>query len=173
MVFPVVKYECERREWKSWLKTSALKKLRWYPVHHFMTNRRGKCGSSDRHFFPWVPDSLWTVTVAMKKTLAPWKESCDQPRQHIKKQSHHFPVKGLSSQSYGFPVVTYGCQSWTIKKAERQRINAFELWCWRLWRVPQPGRRSNQSILKEISTKYHWNEWCWSWSSNTLATSCE
>ena len=50
-----------------------------------------------------------------------------------------------------FPVVMYGCESWTIKKAERQRIDAFELWCWRrLWRVPWTARRSNQSILKEI-----------------------
>ena len=54
-----------------------------------------------------------------------------------------------------FPVVMYGCESWTIKKAERQRIDAFELWCWRrLLRVPWTPRRSNQSILKEISPGY-------------------
>ena len=54
-----------------------------------------------------------------------------------------------------FPVVIYGCESWTIKKAERQRIDAFELWCWRrLLRVPWTARRSNQSILKEISPEY-------------------
>ena len=54
-----------------------------------------------------------------------------------------------------FPVVTYGCESWTIKKAERRRIDAFELWCWRrLLRVPWTARRSNQSILKEISPEY-------------------
>ena len=54
-----------------------------------------------------------------------------------------------------FPVVVYGCESWTIKKAERQRIDAFELWCWgRLLRVPWAARRSNQSILKEISPEY-------------------
>ena len=54
-----------------------------------------------------------------------------------------------------FPVVMYGCESWTIKKAEHQRIDAFELWCWiRLLRVPQTARRSNQSILKEISPDY-------------------
>ena len=54
-----------------------------------------------------------------------------------------------------FPVVVYGCGSWTIKKAERQRIDAFELWCWRrLLRVPWTARRSNQSILKEISPEY-------------------
>ena len=63
--------------------------------------------------------------------------------------------KGLSSQSYGFPVLMYGCASWTIKKAECQRINAFELWCWkRLLRVPWIARRSSQSVLKEINPKY-------------------
>ena len=67
--------------------------------------------------------------------------------------------KGPSSQGYGFPVVMYGCESWTIKKAERQRIDAFELCCWtRLLRVPWTARRSNQSILKEISLGFLWKE---------------
>ena len=84
--------------------------------------------------------------------LTPRKESYDQPRQHIKKQRHYFANKGPSSQSYGFPIVMYGCESWTIKKAEHRRIDPFELWCWgRLLRVPWTARRSNQSILKEIS----------------------
>ena len=61
--------------------------------------------------------------------LTPWKESYDQPRQHIKKQRHDFANKGPSSQGYVFffPVVMYGCESWTTKKAEHQRIDAFEL----------------------------------------------
>ena len=72
------------------------------------------------------------VTAAMKlKTLAPWKKSYDKSRQLIKKQRHYFADKGPSSQSYGFPVVTYECESWTIKNAEHQRTDAFELWCWR------------------------------------------
>ena len=84
--------------------------------------------------------------------LPPWKESYDQPRQHIQKQRHYFANKGPSSQGYGFPVVMYGCESWTVKKAECQRVDAFELWCWqRLLRVPWTARRSNQPILKEIS----------------------
>ena len=65
-------------------------------------------------------------------TITPWKESYDQPRHHIKKQRHYFANTGLSSQSYGFfPVVMGGCESWTIKKAESQRIDAFELRDWR------------------------------------------
>ena len=85
--------------------------------------------------------------------LTPWRESYDQPRQHIKKQRHYFANKGPSIvKAMVFPVVMYGCESWTIKKAECQRIDAFELWCWRrLLRVPWTARRSNQSILKEIS----------------------
>ena len=96
------------------------------------------------------------VTAPMKlKDASPWKKSYDQPRQHIKKQRHYFANKGPSNQSYGFSVIIYGCESWTIKKAEHQRIDAFKLWCWRrLWRVPWTARRSIQSILKEISPEY-------------------
>ena len=85
--------------------------------------------------------------------VAPWKKSYEQPRQHIKKQRYYFANKGLSSQSYVFPVVIYGCEIWTIKKAEYWRIDAFELWR-RLLRVPWIARRPNQSILKEISPEY-------------------
>ena len=71
-----------------------------------------------------------------------------------------------------FPVVTYGCERWTIKKAECQRMNAFKLWYWRRrLRVLWTARRSNQPILKEINPEYSLEGWCW--SSNTLATWCE
>ena len=75
--------------------------------------------------------------------LISWKESYDQPRQHIEKQRHYFANKGLSIKAMVFPVIMYGCESWTIKKAEH-RIDAFELWCWRrLLRVPWTAKRSN------------------------------
>ena len=68
----------------------------------------------------------------------------------------------------------YACDSWTIKKAEHWRIDAFELWCWRrLLGVCWTARRSNQSILKEISPEYSLEDWCWSWNSSTLATWCD
>ena len=87
--------------------------------------------------------------------LAPWKKSYDQPRQHIKKQRHYFVNKVCLVEAMVFPVVMYGCESWTIKKAEHRRIDAFELWCWRrLLGVPQTARRSYKSILKEISPGY-------------------
>ena len=93
------------------------------------------------------------VTAAIKlKEACSWKKSCDQPRQHIKKQRYYFANKVPSSESYVFSIAMYGCESWTIKKTEHQRIDVFELWCWiRLLRVPWTARRSTQSILKEIS----------------------
>ena len=73
-----------------------------------------------------------------------------------------------------FPVVMYGCESWTIKKAQRRRIDVFELWCWRrLLRVPWTARRPNLSILKRSVLGVHWKDWCWSWNSSTLATLCK
>ena len=89
------------------------------------------------------------------KMLTPWKKSYDKPRHHIEKQRHHFTDKGPYSQSYGFSSSQVGCECWTIKKAEHQRIDAFKLWCWRrLLRVPWTARRSNQSILKEFNSEY-------------------
>ena len=70
----------------------------------------------------------------------------------FKSRDIHFPTKVHLVKAMVFPVVMYGCQSWTVKKAECRRIDAFDLWCWRrLLRVPWTARRSNQSILKEIS----------------------
>ena len=87
--------------------------------------------------------------------LAPWKKSYDKPRQRIKKQIHCFANKCSYGESYGLTIAMYGCESWTIKKAEHQKIDAFELWCWRRFlRVPWTARRSNQSVLKEINPEY-------------------
>ena len=96
----------------------------------------------------------WWMQPWNEKTVALWK-NYDQSRQHIKKQRHYFANKGLSSQSYGFSS-SHVCmweldceESWALKN------DAFELWCWsRLLRVPWTARRSNQSILKEISPEY-------------------
>ena len=83
------------------------------------------------------------------------------------------PTKIHLVKAMVFPVVMYACERWTIKKAECQRIDAFELWCLRrLLKVPWTARRSNQSILKEISPEYSL-EGCWNWNSNTLVTWCE
>ena len=78
-----------------------------------------------------VPKSLHMVTAAMKlkKTLVPWKKSYNKPRQHIKKLRLCCQRKVCIVEAMVFPVVMYGCESWTIKKAEHQRTDAFELWC--------------------------------------------
>ena len=84
----------------------------------------------------------------------------------LKSSDITLPTKVYLFKAMVFPVVMYGCESWTIKKAECQRIDAFELWCWRRHlRVPWTARRSVLGV--------HWKDWCWNWNSNTLATWCE
>ena len=92
----------------------------------------------------------------------------------LKSKDITFPTKVHLVKAMVFPVVMYQCESWTIKKTECWWIDAFELWCWReLLRVIWIAWRSNQSILKKSSLNIHKKDWCWSWSSNTLATWCE
>ena len=92
----------------------------------------------------------------------------------LKSRDITLPTKVHLVKAIVFPVVMYGCESWTIKKAECRRIDAFELWCWgRLLRVPWTTRRSNQPILRKSVLNIHWKGWCWSWNSNILATRCE
>ena len=101
---------------------------------------QGESRSSDTLYFLEIQNhSTWWMEPWNKKTLAPWKVRL---------------VKAMV-----FPVVMYGCESWTVKKAEHWRIDAFELWCWRrLLRVPWTTRRANQSILKEINPEYSLKE---------------
>ena len=92
----------------------------------------------------------------------------------LKSRDITLPTKVHLVKAMVFPVIMYGCESWTIKKAECWRIDAFEPWCWRrLLRVPWTARRSNQSILKEISPEYSLEGLMLKWNTNTLATWCE
>ena len=118
-----------------------------------MANRWGNKGNSESlYFFKLWNHCRWWLQPWNLKILTPWKKSYDQPRLHI---YIALPTKLHLVKAMVFPVVMYGCESWAIKKAESQRIDAFELWCWRgLLRVPWMARRSNQSILKEISPEY-------------------
>ena len=89
----------------------------------------------------------------------------------LKSRDITLPTKVHIVKAMVFPIVMYGCESWTIKKTEHWRIDAFELWYWRrLLRVPWTARRSNQSILKELSPEYSLEDWCWSWNFKILAT---
>ena len=113
--------------------------------HHFMANRGTMETVADFIFLGSKITADVDCSHEIKSCLLLGKKSYDQLRQHIKKQRHYFPDKDLSNQSYDFSVVMCGCESWTIKKAKRLRIDAFELWCWRRFlRVPWSARRSNQ-----------------------------
>ena len=121
-----------------------------------MANRWRNNGNSNRPYFLGLQNHCrWQLQPWNLKTLAPWKKSYDQPRCKLKSRDITLPTKVHLVKAMVFPVVVYGYESWTIKKAERRRIDAFELWWWRrLLRVPWTARRSNQSILKEISPEY-------------------
>ena len=118
-----------------------------------MENRWGNNGNSDRLYLLWLQSHCrWWLKPWNYKTLAPWKKSYDKLRQHTKSTVITLPTNIPLVKVMVFPVVMYECESWTVKKAERQRIDAFELWCWRrLLRVPWTTRGFNPSILKEIS----------------------
>ena len=112
-----------------------------------------------RAFIFWVgraPKSLQMVTAAMiKRCLLLERKAMTNLDSMLKSRDITLPTNVSLVRAMVFPLVMYGCESWTIKKAEHQRIDAFELWCWRrLLRVPWTARKSNQSILKEISPEY-------------------
>ena len=107
-------------------------------------------------FILGAPKSLQMVTAAMKlRCLLLGRKVMTNLDSILKSRDITLPTKVCQAKAMVSPVVMYGCESWTIKKAEHQRIDAFELWCWRrLLRVPWTARRSNQPILKEISHEY-------------------
>ena len=114
----------------------------------------GKQWKQCQTLFFWAPKSLQMVTTAMKLKDAYSLEGQVMTNLDsiFKSRDITLPTKVRLVKAMVFPGVMYGCESWTVKKAERRRIDAFELWCWRrLLRVLWIARRSNQSILKEIS----------------------
>ena len=122
-----------------------------------MANRWGNSGNSVRLYFLGAPKSLQMVTTAMKlKDAYSLEEKLSATLiAYSKAETLLCQKKVHLVKAMVFPVVMYGCESWTIKKAEHWRIDVFQLWCWRrLLRVPWTARRLNQSILKEISPEY-------------------
>ena len=118
-----------------------------------MGNRWGNSRSSGWLYFSGLQNHCrWWLQPGNEKTLTPWKESCGQLDSILKSRDITLSTNVHLVKAMVFPVDIYGCESRTVKKAERWKIDAFELWCWRrLLRVPWTARRSNQSILKEIS----------------------
>ena len=121
-----------------------------------MANRWGNSGNSGRLYFGGGSKSLQIVTAAMKlKDAYSGKKVMTNLDSILKSRDITLPTKVHLVKAIVFPVVMFGCEIWTIKKAECERIDGFEMWCWRrLLRVPWTARRSNQSILKEISPEY-------------------
>ena len=126
------------------------KPISWIWSHHFMGNRRRNSGNSVRHFFGGRGSKIAAdgdCSHEIERCLLLGRKVMTNLDSIFKSRDITLPTKAMV-----FPVVMYGCESWTVKKAERRRIDAFELWCWRrLLRVSWTERRSNQSILKEIS----------------------
>ena len=138
---------------KSWLKAQH-SEIKDHGIwsHHFMGNRGGNIGNGGRLF--WVtPKSLQMVTAALKlKDPYFLEEVMTKLDSILKSRDITLPTNICLVKAMVFPVIMYGCESWTIKKGERRRIDAFRMWCWRrLLRVLWTGRRSNQSILQEIN----------------------
>ena len=121
-----------------------------------MESRWGNNGNTERLSFLGLQNHCrWWLQPWNCKMLAPWRKAMTTLGSILKSRDITLPTKVCLVKAMIFPVVMYGCESWTIKKAERWRIDAFELWCWkRLLRVPWSERWSNQSILKENSPEY-------------------
>ena len=106
----------------------------------------------------------------IKKHLLLGRKAMTNLDSELKSRDITLPTKVCLVKALVFTVIFYGYKSWAIRKAEHWRIDAFELWCWRrLLRIPWTAR-SGQSVLKESVLNTHWKDWCWNWSSNTLAT---
>ena len=149
--------ESERGEWKSWLKTQHSKN--WdhgIRSHHFMANDEETMETvTDFIFFSSIITPDGDCSHEIKRHLLFGRKAMTNLDSILKSRDITLPTKVNVVKAVVFPVVMDGCESWTIKKAECQRIDAFELWWWRrLLRVPWTARRSNQSILKDISPEY-------------------
>ena len=121
-----------------------------------MANRWGNSGNSDRLYFLGLQISAdGDCSHEIKRRLLLGRKAMTNLDSILKSRDITFPKKAHLVKAMVFPLVMCGCESWTVKKAERRRTDAFELWCWRrLLRVPWTARRSNQSILKEIRPEY-------------------
>ena len=121
-----------------------------------MGNRWGNSGNSVRLYFSGLQNHCrWWLHHEIKRHLLLGRKVMTNLDSIFKSRDIILPTKVRLVKAMVFPVVMYGCESWTVKKAERRRTDAFELWCWRrLFRVPWTARRSNQSIPKEISPGY-------------------
>jgi len=133
-----------------------------------MANRWGNSGNSDRLYFGGghkiTADG--DCSHEIKRLLLLGRKVMTNLDRILKSRDITLPTKVHLVKAMVFPVGMYGCESWSIKKTEHRRIDAFEVRCWRiLLRVSWPARRSNQSNLRKSVLNIHWKDWCWSWNS--------
>ena len=146
--------EGEKVEWKSWLKLNIQKTkiMASSPITSWQIDRETVETVADFIFFDFKIAADGDCSHEIKRRLLLGRKVMTNLGSILKSRDITLPTKVHLVKAVVFPVVMYGCESWTIKKAECWRIDAFELWCWRrLLRVPWTTRRSNQSVLKEIS----------------------
>ena len=160
---PPLWQKAKKYQWASWWESKRRVKAHHsenedhgIQSHHFMENRCGNSGKSGRLF--WGGSKITAdgdCSHEIKRCLLLGRKVMTNLDSLLKSRDITLPTKVHLVKAMVFPVVMYGCESWTIKKAECQRIDAFEVWCYRrLLRVLWTARRSNQSILKEISPEY-------------------
>ena len=148
--------ESEREEWKTWLKAQHSERSWYLRSWHLVPSLHGK--EMWKQWKQWLTLFLelqnhdGDCSHEIKRRLLLGRKVMTNLDSILKSRDITLPTKVHLVKAMVFPVITYGCESWAIKKARHQRIDAFELWCWRrLLRVPWTARRSNQSILKDIS----------------------
>ena len=149
--------ESERRDWKSWLKTQHSKNKGHgiNPITSWKIDRKTVETVTDFIFLGSKITADGDCSHENKRHLLLGRKAITNLGSILKSRDIILSKKVRLVKAMVFPVVMYGCESWTIKKTEHQRIDAFELWCWRrVLRVPWTARRSNQSILKEIGPEY-------------------
>ena len=162
----------ERREWKNWLKTQYSKNQDhgiW--PHHFMSNRKGKVEAVTDFFLNSKITANCDCSHEIKRRLLlRWKATTNLDS-ILKSRDITLLTKVYIVKAMVFPIVMYWCKSWTIRKAEGQRTDAFELWSRRrlLESLVLQGDQTSQSLRKS-TLNIHWKDWWWSWSSNTLST---
>ena len=134
-----------------------------------MANRWVNNGNSDRLYFLGLQNHCrWWLKPWNEKTLSPWKKNYDQPRQHIKKQRHYLAYKGSSSQSYGFS--NSHVWMWVLDHKESWALKNWWFWTVVLENTLESPLECRENKLVNSKGNLHWKDWCWSWSSNTLAT---
>ena len=160
-----------RGEWESWLSSQKSKILASSPITSWQIDEENVETVTDFIFLDSKITSDGDRNHESRRCFLLGRKVMTNVDSILKKSRDILPTKVCIAKAIIFPVVMYGCKSWTIRKAEHRRFDAFELWCWRRFlRVPWTARRSKQSILKGIKPEYSLEGLVWSWSSNPLAT---